>query len=241
MSKPLSHLGIIMDGNGRWANLRKRPRTFGHIKGARIAKKMISECARIQVPYLTLYAFSSENWLRPHAEVSFLMKLLRRYLQKETTNLVKQNIKFNVIGDLTKVPKDALEAILYAKQSTESNSGMVLTFAISYGSRQEIVQAMRSLAQKVEKNLISSNEIDELAITQHLMTHSMPDPDLIIRTSGEQRLSNFLMWQSAYAEFYFTETLWPDFTVAELGVALSSFEKRERRFGNIEAPEPLSH
>jgi undecaprenyl diphosphate synthase len=241
MNKPLSHLGIIMDGNGRWAQMRKRPRTFGHIKGARVAKKMISECARMQVPYLTLYAFSSENWFRPHAEVSFLMALLKRYLQRETQNLVKQNIKFNVIGDLEKVPKDALEAILFAKQSTENNTGMVLTFAISYGSRQEIVKALQALAQKVEKGLISSHELDEVAISQHLMTRSMPDPDLIIRTSGEQRLSNFLMWQAAYSEFYFTKTLWPDFTCAELGVALASFEKRERRFGNIETLESLNH
>lgn len=241
MSKPLSHLGIIMDGNGRWAQNKKRPRTFGHIKGARIAKNIITECAKLKVPYLTLYAFSSENWLRPQAEVSFLMNLLRRYLRKETDRLVEQNIRFNVIGDLNRLPTDALAAILHAKDKTAHNTGMVLTFAISYGSRQEITSAMKTLAAKVQKGLINADDIDELSVHQHLMTNNLPDPDLIIRTSGEHRLSNFLLWQAAYSEFYFTETLWPDFKEEELHYALKSFEKRERRFGAVEVTTPLNH
>lgn len=222
-----------MDGNGRWAQMRSRPRTYGHIKGARVAKKIITECAERGLKTLTLYAFSSENWLRPQTEVSFLMNLLRRYLRKETENLVRQNIRFSVIGDLTRLPLDLLKSIDYAVERTSKNTGLHLVFAISYGSRAEIAEAVRSIALKVEKGLLKPQEIDEETVHSHLSTFPSEDPDLIIRTSGECRLSNFLMWQAAYSELYFTSVLWPDFSVQDLRIALETYAKRERRFGGV--------
>ncbi len=235
------HVAIIMDGNGRWAQLRGRPRTFGHIKGARVAKQIITACAEKGIQNLTLYAFSSENWLRPINEVNFLMTLLRRYLKREALNLVKENIRFTVIGEIEKLPADVVEAIHYVKQATQNNTGMNLTFAISYGSRNEIIEAVKSLATKVKNDEISLSEIDEELFSSYLQTKDTPDPDLIIRTSGESRLSNFLMWQAAYSEFYFTSVLWPDFTVNELNKALNEYLKRERRFGAVNLHEIAHH
>lgn len=235
------HVAIIMDGNGRWAQLRGRPRTYGHIKGARVAKQIITACSEKKMKNLTLYAFSSENWLRPQAEVFFLMNLLRRYLKKETASLVKQNIRFRAIGDLSKLPMDVLKAIDYATEITAQNSGLNLVFAISYGSRQEITDAVRAIVQRVESGDLKSTNIDESSIHNALYTSAWADPDLIIRTSGEHRLSNFLLWQAAYSEFYFCETLWPDFSAADLEIALLSFMKRERRFGAIQTHEHLRH
>lgn len=231
------HLAIIMDGNGRWAQVRGKPRTFGHIKGARVAKQIITECSNLGMSYLTLYAFSSENWLRPEAEVSFLMNLLRRYLKKETQNLVKQNIRFDTIGQINLLPKDLIESIEYAKNCTAKNTGLVLTFAISYGSRTEIVTAARMIAEKVKMGLLDVESIDEQTVSENLETSNIPDPDLILRTSGENRLSNFLLWQAAYSEFYFCSTLWPDFTTEDLHSAFDSFQSRKRRFGGIEDHE----
>ncbi len=233
------HIAIIMDGNGRWAQLKRKPRTFGHIKGTRVAKKIITACSRKGIKNLTLYAFSTENWFRPQAEVSFLMKILRRYLSKETSNLVKENIRFSVIGDLSKVPSDVYNAIQQAREATAKCTGLNLVFALSYGSRQEITLAVRDIAQMVAKGAIKPDEIDEALISTSLSTYPTPDPDLIVRTSGEQRLSNFLLWQAAYSEFYFTETLWPNFTEAHLEEALTAFSVRQRRYGKVSTNDNL--
>lgn len=225
------HLAIIMDGNGRWAKNRHRDRTFGHIKGTRVAKQVILDCSRMGVEFLTLYAFSAENWLRPQREISFLMRILRRYLEKETRNLVKENIRFSVIGDLGRLPEDVLKSIEHAMTETRDCTGLRLIFAISYGSRQEITEAMKKLAEKVRAGELAPEQIDEMSLEENLETSGCPDPDLILRTSGEQRISNFLLWQSAYSEFYFTPVLWPDFNKAELVKAFEEYTKRDRRFG----------
>lgn len=234
------HIAIIMDGNGRWAQLRHKPRIFGHIKGTRVAKKIITSCSRKGIQHLTLYAFSTENWLRPQAEVSFLMDLLRRYLKKETENLVKENIHFSTIGDIRRVPPDVGEAITSAMQATSHCTGLHLVFALSYGSRQEITEAVRKLADKVACGDIEPADIDEAMVDGAMSTAPTPDPDLVIRTSGEQRLSNFLLWQAAYSEFYFTPTLWPDFTETDLDQALQDYHRRQRRFGMVSTHEELS-
>ena len=239
--KALRHLAIIMDGNGRWAQLRGHPRTSGHIKGARVAKKIITACSEQGIQNLTLYAFSSENWLRPPLEVAFLMNLLRRYLKRETQNLVKQNIRFRAIGELSRLPSDVLSAVDYATKITEKNTGLNLVFAISYGSRQEITSAIQKIATKVADGALKAQDIDESVIQAELMTSGSPDPDLVIRTSGEQRLSNFLLWQSAYSELVFSNTLWPDFTVQELESCIGHFNKRERRFGTVPNHENPAH
>lgn len=231
------HVAMIMDGNGRWAGLRNKPRTYGHIKGTRVAKKMITECSRLGIKYLTLYAFSTENWFRPQTEVSLLMKLLKRYLARETENLVKENIRFTIIGDLENLPTDTVQAIESAMLATEKCSGLRLIFALSYGSRQEITEMVKAIAQKVQNQEIAVSEIDEVVIQEHLFTYPTPDPDLIIRTSGEKRLSNFLLWQAAYSEFYFADTLWPDFTKSDLYQALESYSLRQRRFGKLQLPD----
>lgn len=230
----LNHIAIIMDGNGRWAQQRKRPRIFGHIKGARVAKKIITYCSERKLKNLTMYAFSSENWMRPKEEVSFLMRLLRRYLQKETNNLVRQNIRFDVIGEISRLPADIVNAIEHAKQKTNHCTGLNLVFAISYGSRQEITTGIKEILKKAQAGELDINSLSEDDISQSLWTAGIPDPDLVVRTSGEQRLSNFLMWQSAYSELYFSNTLWPDFTSHDLELAIDSFENRDRRFGRVQ-------
>jgi undecaprenyl diphosphate synthase len=227
------HVAIIMDGNGRWAQLKRRPRSFGHVKGTRVAKKIITDCSRRGIRYLTLYAFSTENWFRPQAEVSLLMKILQRYLRRETDNLVKENIRFSVIGDLSRLPADVLRSIEGAMATTAQCTGLNLVFALSYGSRQEITNAVRDIAERIANGEISADDVDEEMINSSLSTYPTPDPDLIIRTSGEQRLSNFLMWQAAYSEFYFTDVLWPNFTETHLEEALSAFSQRQRRFGKV--------
>ncbi|KHD88037.1 MAG: UDP pyrophosphate synthase [Bdellovibrio sp. ArHS] len=229
------HIAIIMDGNGRWAQLKRRPRTFGHIKGTRVAKKIITDCSRRGIKNLTLYAFSTENWFRPQAEVSLLMQILRRYLKRETENLVKENIRFSVIGDMSRIPADVAEAIDKSIEATAQCTGLNLVFALSYGSRQEITEAVRDIAARVAAGELNPEEIDESVINSALSTYPTPDPDLIIRTSGEQRLSNFLLWQAAYSEFYFTDVLWPNFTESHLEEALNAFSMRQRRFGKVTA------
>ena len=235
------HLAIIMDGNGRWAKARGRHRTFGHIKGARVAKTIITACADRGIENLTLYAFSSENWLRPTTEVAFLMNLLRRYLRRETENLVKKNIRFQAIGELHRLPEDVQAAVKFCTERTAKNTGLNLVFAISYGSRQEIAMAARKLAEKVARGEITPEQIDEASFNSQLLTAGIPDPDLILRTSGEQRLSNFLLWQAAYSEFYFYDLPWPDFTVADLEIGLLNFHQRERRFGVVRFHENPTH
>lgn len=236
------HLAIIMDGNGRWANQKHKPRVFGHVKGTKVAKQIITDCSRLGIKNLTLYAFSTENWYRPEQEVSFLMKILRRYLKKETQNLVKENIKFSIIGDINRLPQDVFEAVKASMQATSNCTGLNLVFAISYGSQQEIAEAVKSIGQSLLAGEIKVDEIDPDLISKRLSTYPTPNPDLIIRTSGEQRISNFLLWQAAYAEFYFTEVLWPDFTKNDLILALQSFTKRNRRFGALsETHENLNY
>lgn len=233
MLKKLQHIAIIMDGNGRWAQLRKRPRTYGHIKGARVAKKIITHASDLGLKNLTLYAFSSENWLRPETEVSFLMLLLSRYLKKESENLHKKNIRFNVIGEVSKLPKNIQSAIEHTTKLTSKNTGLHLSFAISYGSRKELVLAAQKLAKQVVTGELTIDQITEQSISDNLMTSGTPDPDLIIRTSGESRLSNFLMWQASYSELYFSQVLWPDYTAKDFSEAVKFYLSRERRFGKV--------
>ena len=231
----IKHIGIIMDGNGRWAQLKGRPRTFGHIKGARIAKKIITRSVEMGLENLTLYAFSTENWLRPKSEVSFLMGLLKRYLEKELQTLIKKNIRFSTIGSLENLPRDVRLIVNQATLITQKNTGMNLVFALSYGARQEITEAARELCQKVLDGALRPEDITEALFETHLQSYPLPSPDLIIRTSGEKRLSNFLLWQSAYSELFFTDTLWPDFSLTELHEIINNYALRERRFGSIKS------
>lgn len=232
-SKLLEHLAIIMDGNGRWAKLKNKPRVHGHVKGTRVAKKIITDCSRLGLKNLTLYAFSTENWYRPQQEVSFLMNILRRYLKKETQNLIRENIRFSIIGDLSRLPKDVVDTVQSSMKATAHCTGLNLIFAISYGSQQEISEAVKSIGKSLLNNEIKIEDINPELISQRLSTYPTPNPDLIIRTSGEQRISNFLLWQAAYAEFYFTDVLWPDFTKEHLLQALKSYSQRSRRFGTL--------
>jgi undecaprenyl diphosphate synthase len=225
------HIAIIMDGNGRWAQQHRRPRIFGHIKGARIAKKIITRSVELGIKNLTLYAFSTENWLRPPEEVSFLMKLLGRYLKKERVSLVQQNIRFKVIGDITRLPAVVIEQVDKSVDVTKNNTGLILTFALNYGGRQELVNAIQRIGKKIKSNELGIESLSEDLISEFVEAESVGAPDLLIRTSGEMRLSNFLIWQAAYSELYFTKTLWPDFSVKDYEAAIADFELRERRFG----------
>ncbi len=225
------HLAIIMDGNGRWAERRGKNRFFGHFKGTRAAKKIIETCSRLGVEHLTLYTFSTENWARPPQEVSFLMKLLAKYLSKERKTLVQNNIRFQCIGQLDRLPKLAQEEITKTIAATQKNTGLQLHFALSYGGRQEILQAAQTFATMVQQGQLKPEDLTAERFASLLNTYPAPDPDLIIRTSGEMRLSNFLTWQSVYSEIYVTDTLWPDFNEKDLYKALSHFGCRERRFG----------
>lgn len=234
-----SHIAIIMDGNGRWAKQRGKPRSFGHVKGTRVAKKIITECSRKGIKWLTLYAFSSENWFRPQSEVSLLMRILKRYLERETQNLIKENIRMTVIGEPERLSPDLRQALQNSVEATAHCTGLNLVFALSYGSRQEITAAARQLAEEVKAGKLSPEDITEADLDARLWTSPAPAPDLVIRTSGEQRLSNFLLWQSAYAEFYFTDLLWPDFNLAALEEALQSYQGRSRRFGRTESTDEL--
>lgn len=225
------HLAIIMDGNGRWAKKQGMLRAFGHEKGTKSVKTTVESCAKLGIENLTLYAFSTENWNRPKLEVDTLMKLLINSLKKELATLVKNNIKLNSIGNLENLPKSVQKELLEVIEKTKDNSRMTLTLALSYGSREEIVSAVKNISNKVKNNIISVDSIDDSIINNHLYTHNLPDVDLVIRTSGEHRISNFLLWQIAYAEFYFTDVLWPDFSEEHLYEAIISYQKRERRFG----------
>lgn len=229
----LKHLAIIMDGNSRWAAARGLPRAEGHRKGADAARETIETCAKLGIKHLTLYAFSSENWNRPEEEVTTLMQLLRFYVKKELSSLHKNNIKVRVIGDFARLDKDIQNDLRAAEELTKNNSLLEVNVALSYGSRDEIVNAAKTLAQ-------SGKEITEESFGNSLYTAGTPDPDLLIRTGGEHRLSNFLLWQAAYAELLFTPVLWPDFGVEDIKNAISEFEKRERRYGTREAERNAS-
>ncbi|WP_264536276.1 isoprenyl transferase [Flavobacterium sp. N1736] len=225
------HLAIIMDGNGRWAKQQGFLRAFGHENGTKSVKKTITTCAKIGIEYLTLYAFSTENWNRPKLEVEALMKILINSLKKELVTLQENNIRLNAIGNLEKLPKTAQKELLDVIDKTKNNTRLTLTLALSYGSREELVNAVRIISDKVKNNIISIDTIDDSIINEHLYTQNLPDVDLLIRTSGEHRISNFLLWQIAYAELYFTNVLWPDFKDQDLYEAIISYQKRERRFG----------
>lgn len=225
------HLAIIMDGNGRWAKAKGLFRSMGHESGTKAVREITEACAEINIPYLTLYAFSTENWNRPKLEVELLMRLLVSSLKKEIKTLNKNNIKLNAIGNLEALPKKAHKELLDVIDKTKGNTRMTLTLALSYGAREEIIKTVKEISDKVKKGLISPQNIDEVIITSHLYTRDLPDVDLLIRTSGEQRISNFLLWQIAYAELYFTDILWPDYTKKDLFEAILNYQNRERRFG----------
>lgn len=225
------HLAIIMDGNGRWAKQKGFLRTIGHENGATAVKRTVEQCARLGIPYLTLYAFSTENWNRPKFEVDMLMKLLVKALKKEVKTLQENNIKLNAIGNLDLLPTAVRKELTEVLDKTKNNTRLTLSLALSYGSRNELIEAVKVISDKVKNNIISSDAIDESVINKHLYTHNLPDVDLLIRTSGEQRISNFLLWQIAYAELYFCEVLWPDFSNEHLLEALQAYQNRERRYG----------
>ncbi|MEK6151889.1 isoprenyl transferase [Flavobacteriaceae bacterium 3-367] len=226
-----NHIAIIMDGNGRWAKQQGRQRVFGHENGVKAVKQTVENCAKIGLDYLTLYAFSTENWKRPKIEVDTLMKLLVSSLKKELDTLNKNNIKLNAIGNIASLPKKAYKELNEVISKTSENSGMTLTLALSYGAREEIKSAVYEISVKVKNNIISPETIDETIINTHLYTHDLPDVDLLIRTSGEHRISNFLLWQIAYAELYFIDVFWPDFSEHHLVEAIINYQNRERRFG----------
>jgi len=225
------HLAIIMDGNGRWAKERMLRRIVGHRRGVETVRAVVEECSRIGIHYLTLYAFSSENWLRPKTEVRALMALLKRYVKMETSRMMQNNIRFNVIGNRDDLPPDVNREVDAAMARTAGNSGMTLTLALSYGGRQEIIRAASLLAADLAAGRVAAAAVDDAMFDGYLFTAEMPDPDFLIRTSGEMRISNFLLWQLAYTELYFTEVNWPDFNTGELHRALCDYQARERRFG----------
>lgn len=226
-----AHVAIIMDGNGRWAKARGLPRIIGHKKGAESLRSTLEACKQYGISYLTIYAFSSENWKRPVVEVSDLMELLRTFLDKEISALHENGVKLKIIGDLGKLAPDIRSQIENAETLTKNNKDFNLTVALSYGARQEIIKAMQKMAKLVKSGEVSEEEINEDTISALLYTHTIPDPDLLIRTAGEHRLSNFLLWQSAYTELYFTPVLWPDFTPSHLHEAIVEYSNRERRYG----------
>lgn len=226
-----NHLAIIMDGNGRWAKQQGKPRAFGHEVGFKAVREIVEACAKRQIPFLTLYAFSTENWLRPKKEVDILMRILLSALKSELATMLRHNIRLRTVGGISTLPVIILDELYRVVEQTASNTGMVLTLALSYGGREEIVAMTRKLAEKVKNGLIHPDHIDASVVNEHLYTADLPDVDLLIRTSGERRISNFLLWQSAYAELYFTERFWPDFKEEHLEEALMDYQNRERRFG----------
>ena len=228
---PPVHVGIIMDGNGRWAKGRGRPRIDGHRRGMEAVRKVVKGSIAMGVEYLTLYGFSIENWKRPAAEIRSLMGLLRLYLRQEIKDLDQQGVQVLFIGHRTLLPDDIVSLIEEAEEQTKGNTNLNLVVALSYGARQEITAAAQSVARQVEAGELDVSDIDETVFMKHLETAGMPDPDLVIRTSGEQRISNFLLWQVAYAEFIFVDTLWPDFSRDDLREAINEYHRRERRYG----------
>lgn len=225
------HIAIIMDGNGRWAKEKGFLRAFGHENGTKSVREVVEACSELGVENLTLYAFSSENWNRPKLEVKTLMQLLISSLKKEMSTMQKNSIRLNAIGNLNNLPEKVQKELLYVIEATKENKNMNLTLALSYGSRDEIVDVTKQICDKVKNKIISIENIDDTLINQHLYTRNLPDVDLLIRTSGEKRISNFLLWQIAYAELYFTDVYWPDFVKENLYEAVIDYQNRERRFG----------
>ena len=231
MNRLPKHIAIIMDGNGRWANLQGKSRVKGHQQGAQKVRDVVEEATRQGIEYLTLYAFSSDNWSRPKDEVNILMKLLVTSLKNEFNRLINNNIRLQSIGDISGLPNPVKQELKYVIEKTKNNTGMVLTLALNYGAKEELTQAIKAIAFKVKNSIISPEKVDQSTIIEHLYSQNLPAVDLLIRTSGEKRISNFLLWHIAYAELYFTDTLWPDFNKEDLQKAIGDYTKRERRFG----------
>ncbi|MEE0174083.1 MAG: isoprenyl transferase [Dorea formicigenerans] len=227
------HVAIILDGNGRWAKAKGMPRNYGHAQGSKNVEKICEEAWRMGIKYLTVYAFSTENWNRPKEEVNALMKLLRNYMKTCLKTAAKNDMKVRVIGDITKLDEDIQKRILELEEATKNNGGLNFQIAINYGSRDEITRAVRTLAEDVKEGKLMPEEVNEACIERYLDTHDIPDPDLLIRTSGEQRLSNYLLWQLAYTEFYFIDVPWPDFSKQELEKAIEQYNRRDRRYGGV--------
>ncbi len=225
------HIAIIMDGNGRWAKKQGKNRVFGHHQGVKTVREIVESSVELKIPYLSLYTFSTENWHRPQEEVDALMNLLVETLNDQMSDLMRQNIRLNAIGDLSKLPQHTYKTLQDVLNKTGKNTGMTLSIALNYGGRDEIVHMTKKLAKKVKNNIILPENIDENKINLHLYSHNLPDVDFMIRTGGEKRISNFLLWKIAYAELYFTDTLWPDFNKQHYYEALADYQKRERRFG----------
>ncbi|MEW9093906.1 MAG: isoprenyl transferase [Clostridiaceae bacterium] len=229
------HIGIIMDGNGRWAKEKKLPRSMGHKAGVETLREIVKESNKIGVKYLTVYAFSTENWKRPTEEINALMKLLVEYLNKEIDELHRNNVIVNSIGDINKLPKVCIDQLNAAYTKTKNNNGLTLNLALNYGGRDDILKGMQLLFKDVQRGKIRIENIDENIFSRYLYTNGMPDPDLIIRPSGEQRLSNFLIWQCAYSEFWYSNIKWPDFKVKHLHKAIYDYQNRDRRFGGVQS------
>ncbi|CAG7840717.1 UDP pyrophosphate synthase [Clostridium novyi B str. ATCC 27606] len=227
------HIAIIMDGNGRWAKQKKLPRTLGHKAGVETIREIVKECSNLGVKILTLYAFSTENWKRPKEEVGALMKLLVEYLKKELKELHEENVIIRTIGDISKLPKICQQELTNAYNTTKNNTGLILNLALNYGGRDEIINAMKEIGAKIKEGTLSPEDINEEVISQVLYTKNLSDPDIIIRTAGEQRLSNFLLWQCAYSEFWYTDIKWPDFKKDDLCKAIYDYQNRDRRFGGL--------
>jgi undecaprenyl diphosphate synthase len=227
------HIAIIMDGNGRWAKERNLPRTMGHKAGVETIRPIVKECSRLGVEYLTLYAFSTENWKRPQDEVDAIMNLLVQYLTKEFEELNKNNVVINSIGETKKLPEQCRKELNKAYEKTKNNTGLTLNLALNYGGRDELLHAFKDIMKDIQEGKINESEVDEQTIADHLFTAGMPDPDIIIRPSGELRLSNFLLWQSAYSELWFSDIKWPDFKKEDLQNAILDFQMRDRRFGKV--------
>lgn len=226
-------MAIIMDGNGRWAQARGRPRLFGHHAGAKRVREVVEACPDLGVKYLTVFAFSTENWKRTQTEVAGLMSLFRRYITKETRALAERGVRVRFIGDRVRLDRKLVDLMDNLEKLTASNDRVHLTIALNYGGRDEVARATRRLAQDVAAGKLDPNDVNEETLPRYLDTHVLPDPDLVIRTSGEARISNFLLWQSAYAEYEFIDTLWPDFTAKELGELVDNYKNRDRRFGAV--------
>lgn len=229
----MNHIAIIMDGNGRWAKKRFLPRAAGHKAGVETIRTIVKECSKLGVNHLTLYAFSTENWKRPKSEIDTLMTLLVTYLKKEVKELHKQNVKITAIGDINKLPKNCIEELNNAFEQTKENNGLNLNLALNYGGRYDILNGVNNIIDDILSGRIDRCDVDENLISNYLSTKNIPDPDLLIRTSGEIRLSNFLLWECAYTEFYFTDIHWPDFDEKELHNAIDTYKKRDRRFGSV--------
>jgi len=227
------HIAVIMDGNGRWAKQQGKNRIFGHRKGVQSVRNITEACTKLKIPFLTLYAFSTENWGRPSFEVSALMELLVHTIKKETNQLNQNNVRLNAIGNLSMLPAKCYNELNSAMNLTKNNTGLTLTLALSYSSRWEITDAVKKICQEIADNKYGPEDVNEILISQHLCTHNLPDPELLIRTSGEQRVSNFLLWQLAYTEFYFTDKFWPEFDEEEFVKAIISYQYRDRRFGKV--------